>query len=64
MYKDLKKFFLTGKTVRQKPHSRSFFDFINREVHKVTKVRRDDPKKHKDLIVLLRSLELSLKQRS
>jgi hypothetical protein len=26
--------------VRQKPHSRSFFDFIIREVHKVTKVRR------------------------
>jgi hypothetical protein len=30
--------------VRQKPHNRSFFDFIIREVHKVTKVRRDDPK--------------------
>jgi hypothetical protein len=35
---------LTGKTVRQKPHSRSFFDYMVRKVHKVTKVRRDDPK--------------------
>jgi hypothetical protein len=43
---------LTGKTVRQKPHSRSFFHFIIREFTKLqrsggsqnTKVRRDDPK--------------------